>query len=80
MRYVMIFFLICSSIYGADNIINQKGCERVQLSERTDIISCSGRDYLVEYKALDELREEGRGEVSKVTAITSNEVKIIKSK
>ncbi len=80
MRFMLIFILIYSSVFGVDNIINEKNCEKVQLSERTDLISCSGRDYLVEYTAEDELRDEGRGEVYKVTAITSSEVKIILSK
>lgn len=76
MKLILILVVFVCSVFGADNIINEKNCERVQLSLKVDIISCSGRDYLVEYKSEDELR----GEVVKVTSVTSKDVQVIKSK
>ncbi|MEA1915456.1 MAG: hypothetical protein U9N30_09080 [Campylobacterota bacterium] len=64
------------SCMAGDTIINQKNCERIQLSIKVDIVSCSGRDYLVEYRSEDEIR----GEVHKVTAVTQKDAKVIKSK
>ncbi len=79
MKKVIGGILVCLytlSLNAGDTIINQKNCERVQLSIKVDLVSCSNRDYLIEYRSEDEVR----GEVIKVTAINQKDAKVIKSK
>jgi Fe-S cluster assembly iron-binding protein IscA len=64
------------SLNAADTIYNQKNCEKIQLSIKVDLVSCSNRDYLIEYRSEDEVR----GEVIKVTVVNNKDAKVIKSK
>jgi len=79
MKKITAIILVCLyvlNLNAGDTIINQKKCERIQLSIKVDLVSCSNKDYLIEYRSEDEVR----GEVVKVTAITGQNAKVIKSK
>ncbi len=70
---VSIFFATLYADNSNEKFIN---CERIQLAELTDIVSCNKVDYLLEYEQNDSYK---RGEVQKVTAITHKDIRVIKA-
>jgi len=75
MKILSIMLFLMVSLYANSTNNAFKNCQVVVLSELTDLVSCQKIDYLVEYAQNDEYK---RGEVKKVSAVTNQDVKVIK--
>ena len=76
MKILIISLLAFSAIF-AENTINMKKCELLEMSKYTKLFSCHKIDYLVEYKIEADLSEEDS--IKKITMITPSSQKIIKT-
>lgn len=74
MRLLVLLIVSFGFSLANDSFLNMKKCEKFQLSKYTLLISCHNLDYLIEYKYND---DEEKDSIKKITAITSNEEKII---
>lgn len=72
--FILMFFTLFS--FANENFINMKSCETVKLSKLTTLVSCHNIDYLIEYKHQE---DEDKDNIKKITAITVNDQKIIKT-
>jgi hypothetical protein len=76
MKIILVSMLFLSALF-AENIINTKNCEVLEISKYTKLFSCHKIDYLVEYKIDADLSESDS--VKKITMITENSQTVIKS-
>lgn len=72
--FILMIFTLFS--FANDKFINMKSCESLKLSKFTTLVSCHNIDYLIEYKLQD---DEEKDSIKKITAITVNDQKIIKT-
>lgn len=73
----LLLVLICALSLFANENINMKNCEKVQLSKYTTLVSCHQVDYIIEYKFVD---DEEKDNIKKITAVTTKDHKIVLSK
>ena len=76
MKIILVSLVFLSAIF-AENIINTKNCEILEMSRYTKLFSCHNIDYLVEYKIDVDLSETDS--IKKITMITEKSQTIIKS-
>jgi len=76
MKIVLISLLTLSAAF-AQNTINMKKCELLEISPYTKLFSCHKIDYLVEYKIEVDLSEADS--IKKITMITPTAQKVIKT-
>lgn len=76
MKIIIVSMLFIVSVF-AENIINMKNCEILEISKYTKLFSCHKIDYLVEYKIDVDLSETDS--VKRITMITENSQIVIKS-
>ncbi len=76
MKLLLLLALIITCSFATDNFLNMKKCETIQLSKLTVLVSCHKIDYLIEYKVTE---DEEKDRVKKITAITPNDQRVIKS-
>lgn len=70
----ILFISILPVFLFANNVINMKSCERIELSKFTALVSCHHVDYLIEYRLID---DEEKDNIKKITAITVKDQKIL---
>lgn len=75
MKIILICLLSLTAIL-ADNTINMKKCEVLEISQYTRLFSCHKVDYLVEYKIEVDLRESDS--IKKITMITPTSQQVIR--
>lgn len=76
MKIILVSLVFLSALF-AENIINTKNCEILEMSKYTKLFSCHKIDYLVEYKIDADLSETDS--IKKITMITEKAQTIIKS-
>jgi hypothetical protein len=76
MKIILLSLVFLSALF-ADNTINTKNCEVLEMSPYTKLFSCHKIDYLVEYKIEADLSETDS--IKKITMITDKSQTIIKS-
>lgn len=75
MKIILICLLSLTAMF-ADNTINMKKCEVLEISQYTRLFSCHKVDYLVEYKIEVDLRESDS--IKKITMITPTSQQVIR--
>lgn len=73
MKVLMALFLSVLFV-NAQETINMKSCEKIQLSKLTVLFSCHQVDYIIKYKY--EVDEE-KDNIDKITIITAKDKKIL---
>jgi len=75
MNKILLLLSLCLAPVFAETI-NPKKCESIKLSNLTTLVSCHQRDYIIEYY---EPKRDDEDSIKKITVITINDKKIIRS-
>lgn len=75
MKIILLGLLFVSSLF-AQNTINMKKCEVLQMSKYTKLFSCHKVDYIVEYKIDNDITESDS--IKKITVVTPTSQVVLK--